>query len=163
MRIGHGYDVHVLASGRKLVLGGVEISHTRGLAGHSDADVLIHAVCDACLGAAGLGDIGRHFPDSDPRYRGIDSRKLLRAVKALIEAAGWRVANLDSTIVAQAPKLAPHLPAMAANLAADLGIAVSQVNVKATTTEKLGFAGREEGIAAHAVVLLAPVVEIRND
>jgi 2-C-methyl-D-erythritol 2,4-cyclodiphosphate synthase len=158
MRIGHGYDVHQLVAGRELVLGGVKIPHAKGLLGHSDADVLIHAICDACLGAAGLGDIGRHFPDSDPRYKGIDSRKLLRHVAALLEEREWRVENVDSTIVAQAPKLAPHIPAMTANLAADLGIAASQVNVKATTTEKLGFAGREEGIAAHAVVLLQRIV-----
>ncbi|MEK6770168.1 MAG: 2-C-methyl-D-erythritol 2,4-cyclodiphosphate synthase [Pseudomonadota bacterium] len=155
MRVGHGYDVHALAAGRRLVLGGVEIPHTRGLLGHSDADVLIHAVCDACLGAAALGDIGRHFPDTDPTYRDIDSRRLLRAVRDKLLAAGWRVSNIDATIVAQAPMLAPHLPAMTANLAADLGVDVGQVNVKATTTEKLGFAGREEGIAVHAVALIA--------
>jgi len=154
MRIGHGYDVHALVAGRRLVLGGVDIPHTKGLLGHSDADVLIHAICDACLGAAALGDLGRHFPDSDPRYKGIDSRKLLRTVRAKIEESGWLVSNLDSTIVAQAPRFAPHIPAMVANIAADLGIAESQVNVKATTTERLGFAGREEGIAAYAVVLL---------
>lgn len=158
MRIGHGYDVHQLVSGRDLILGGVKIPHAKGLLGHSDADVLIHAICDACLGAAGLGDIGRHFPDSDPRYRGIDSRKLLRHVATLLEEREWQVGNVDSTIIAQAPKLAPHIPTMAVNIAADLGIAASQVNVKATTTEKLGFAGREEGIAAHAVVLLGRVV-----
>lgn len=158
MRVGQGYDVHQLVAGRDLILGGVKVPHTKGLLGHSDADVLIHAICDACLGAAGLGDIGRHFPDSDPRYQGIDSRKLLRHVRALLEEREWRVENVDSTIVAQAPKLAPHLPQMGANIAADLGIAASQVNVKATTTEKLGFAGREEGIAAHAVVLLSPFV-----
>jgi len=158
MRVGQGYDVHQLVAGRDLVLGGVKVPHSKGLLGHSDADVLIHAVCDACLGAAGLGDIGRHFPDSDPRYRGIDSRKLLRHVRTLLAERDWRVENVDSTIVAQAPKLAPHLPQMAANIAADLEIAASQVNVKATTTEKLGFAGREEGIAAYAVVLLSPFV-----
>ena len=158
MRVGQGYDVHQLVAGRDLILGGVKVPHTKGLLGHSDADVLIHAICDACLGAAGLGDIGRHFPDSDPRYQGIDSRKLLRHVRALLEEREWRVENVDSTIVAQAPKLAPHLPQMVANIAADLGIAASQVNVKATTTEKLGFAGREEGIAAYAVVLLSPFV-----
>jgi len=163
MRIGHGYDVHALAAGRRLVLGGVEISHSKGLLGYSDADVLLHAICDACLGAAGLGDIGRHFPDSDPQYAGIDSRKLLRAVGAQLEEAGWRIGNLDSTIIAQAPKLSPHIPAMIANIAADLGMALSQVNVKATTTEKLGFAGREEGIAAHAVVLLVPAVDMTGD
>jgi len=158
MRVGQGYDVHQLVAGRDLILGGVKVPHTKGLLGHSDADVLIHAICDACLGAAGLGDIGRHFPDSDPRYQGIDSRKLLRHVRALLEEREWRVENVDSTIVAQAPRLAPHLPQMVANIAADLGIAASKVNVKATTTEKLGFAGREEGIAAYAVVLLSPFV-----
>jgi 2-C-methyl-D-erythritol 2,4-cyclodiphosphate synthase len=157
MRIGHGYDVHALAAGRRLVLGGVEIPHAKGLLGHSDADVLIHAVCDACLGAAALGDIGRHFPDTDATYKGIDSRRLLREVASKLKAAGWRVSNLDATIIAQAPKLAPHLPAMAANLAADLGIEPGRVNVKATTTEKLGFAGREEGIAAEAVVMIEPI------
>lgn len=157
MRIGHGYDVHALVEGRCLVLGGVEVSHTKGLHGHSDADVLIHAVCDACLGAAALGDIGRHFPDTDAKYKGIDSRQLLCAVAAKLKTAGWRVSNIDATIIAQAPKLAPHLPAMAANLAADLGIESGQVNVKATTTEKLGFAGREEGIAAHAVALIGRI------
>lgn len=157
MRIGQGYDVHQLVAGRDLVLGGVKIPHTKGLLGHSDADVLLHAICDACLGAAGLGDIGRHFPDSDPRYKGIDSRRLLREVRARIAAEGWRLLNLDSTIVAQAPKLAPHIPAMIANIAEDFGIAANRINVKATTTEQLGFAGREEGIAAYAVVLLEPV------
>ncbi len=154
MRIGHGYDVHQLVAGRALILGGVKIPHAKGLLGHSDADVLIHAVCDACLGAAGLGDIGRHFPDSDARYKNIDSRLLLRDVCASLKQHGWRVENIDSTLVVQAPKLAPHLPAMAQNIATDLEIALTSVNVKATTTEKLGFAGREEGIAAHAVVLL---------
>jgi len=154
MRIGHGYDVHQFAVGRELVLGGVKIPHAKGLLGHSDADALIHAVCDACLGAAALGDIGRHFPDTDPRYKNIDSRKLLRQVMDTVMSKGWRVANVDCTIVAQAPRLAPYLDAMAANIAADLGVAAERVNIKATTTEKLGFAGREEGIAAHAVVLL---------
>lgn len=154
IRVGHGYDVHPLVRGRRLVLGGVVVAHDRGLAGHSDADALIHAVCDACLGAAALGDIGRHFPDSDARYKDIDSRELLRAVRVCLGAKGWDVGNVDATIVAQAPRLAAHLPQMAANLAADLGVTVQQVNVKATTTERLGFAGREEGIAAHAVVLL---------
>jgi len=156
MRIGHGYDVHRLVAGRDLVLGGVRIPHDKGLLGHSDADALIHAICDACLGAAGLGDIGRHFPDSEAQYKDIDSRVLLRKVKAQLDIRGYRVANVDSTIVAQAPKLAPYVEQMAANLAADLGIERDQVNVKATTTEGLGFAGREEGIAAHAVVLLMP-------
>lgn len=157
MRIGHGYDVHPLVAGRDLILGGVKIPHSKGLLGHSDADVLIHAVCDACLGAAGLGDIGRHFPDTDAQYKDIDSRILLRRVRASLKQRGWRVENIDSTLIAQAPKLAPHLIAMAQNIATDLGIAVTGVNVKATTTEKLGFAGREEGIAAHAVVLLGEI------
>jgi 2-C-methyl-D-erythritol 2,4-cyclodiphosphate synthase len=156
MRIGHGYDVHAFATDRKLILGGVEIAHPRGLAGHSDADVLLHAVCDALLGAAALGDIGRHFPDSDPSYRGIDSRKLLRHVVALLDERGWRVGNVDATLIAQAPKMAPHIEAMRGNLAADLGIGIEAVNVKATTTEHLGFAGREEGIAAEAVCLILP-------
>jgi len=163
MRIGHGYDVHALATGRDLILGGVKIPHARGLEGHSDADVLIHAICDACLGAAGLGDLGRHFPDTDSRYKGIDSRELLRQVKNKLEEQGWWVENLDSTIVAQAPKLAAYIPQMIANLAADLDIASEQINVKATTTERLGFAGREEGIAAHAVVLLSRVVDTSGD
>lgn len=154
MRVGHGYDVHALVAGRDLILGGVKIPHAKGLAGHSDADALIHAVCDACLGAAGLGDIGRHFPDSDAQYKNIDSRILLRRVKDAIAAKGWKVANVDATIVAQAPKLAPYMSQMKQNLAADLGIPADSVNIKAGTTEKMGFAGREEGIAAHAVVLL---------
>lgn len=154
MRVGHGYDVHQLVAGRELVIGGERIAHEKGLLGHSDADVLIHAICDACLGAAGLGDIGRHFPDSDPAYKGIDSRVLLRRVRDALSERGWRVGNVDSTVVAQRPKLAPHLAQMIANLAADLEIEPGRINVKATTTEKLGFAGREEGIAAHAVVLI---------
>ena len=154
IRIGHGYDVHPLVAGRDLILGGVKIPHSKGLHGHSDADVLIHAICDACLGAAGLGDIGRHFPDTDPQYKNIDSRKLLRKVKEAIAERGWKIANVDSTLVAQAPRIAPHLPRMIQNIAADLGITPESVNIKATTTEKLGFAGREEGIAAHAVALL---------
>jgi 2-C-methyl-D-erythritol 2,4-cyclodiphosphate synthase len=154
IRVGHGYDVHQLVAERALVIGGVRIAHEKGLLGHSDADVLIHAVCDACLGAAGLGDIGRHFPDSDPAFRGIDSRVLLRRVHDLLKEHRWRVGNVDSTVVAQHPKLAPHLVQMVANLASDLEIDAERVNVKATTTEKLGFAGREEGIAAHAVVLI---------
>ena len=159
MRVGHGYDVHQLVAGRDLMLGGVKILHSKGLLGHSDADVLLHAICDACLGAAGLGDLGRHFPDSDPRYKDIDSRDLLRQVEALLDERGWRLENVDSTIIAQTPRLAPHIPAMVANIAADLGISADCVNVKATTTEKLGFAGREEGIAAHAVVLLVSIAE----
>lgn len=154
MRIGHGYDVHPLVSGRDLILGGVKIPHPKGLQGHSDADVLIHAICDACLGAAGLGDIGRHFPDSDAQYKNIDSRKLLRKVKEAVAEKGWKIANVDSTVVAQAPKLASYISQMVANISADLGIPADHVNIKATTTEKLGFAGREEGIAAHAVALL---------
>lgn len=154
MRIGHGYDVHALAAGRDLILGGVKIPHAKGLLGHSDADVLIHAVCDACLGAAGLGDIGRHFPDSDPQYKNIDSRVLLRKVNAAIQAKGWKISNLDATLIAQAPRLAPYMEQMKLNLSSDLSIPVDSVNIKASTTEKLGFAGREEGIAAHAVVLL---------
>jgi 2-C-methyl-D-erythritol 2,4-cyclodiphosphate synthase len=154
MRIGQGFDAHALVAGRKLVLGGVVVPYERGLAGHSDADVLVHAVCDALLGAAGLGDIGAHFPDSDPRYKDIDSRKLLRDVARLLKERGLKAANVDATIIAQAPKLAPHVPAMCANLAADLGIARDAVNVKAKTTEKLGFVGRGEGIAAEAVALV---------
>lgn len=157
MRIGHGYDVHQLVPGRELVLGGVKIPHAKGLLGHSDADVLIHAICDACLGATGLGDIGRYFPDTDRQFKNIDSRALLRRVRDMLAGLGWRVANVDSTIIAQAPKLAPHIPAMVANIASDLGVETNAVNVKATTTEKLGFAGREEGIAAHAVALLATI------
>lgn len=155
MKVGQGFDAHALVAGRRLVIGGVEIPHAKGLAGHSDADVLIHAVCDALLGAAGLGDIGAHFPDSDPRYRDIDSRKLLREVARLLKERGLKPVNVDATIIAQAPRLAPHVPAMCANLAADLGIARDAVNVKAKTTEKLGFVGRGEGIAAEAVALLS--------
>jgi len=158
MKIGHGFDAHALVAGRKLVIGGVAIAHEKGLAGHSDADVLIHAVCDALLGAAGLGDIGSHFPDGDARYKDIDSRRLLREVARLLEERGLRAANVDATIIAQAPKMAPHIPAMRANLAADLGIAPDAVNVKAKTTEKLGFVGRGEGIAAEAVALLVETV-----
>lgn len=154
MRVGQGFDVHQLVAGRKLVIGGVEIAHEKGLLGHSDADVLLHAICDALLGAAALGDIGRHFPDSDARYKGIDSRELLRHVAALVKDKGYRVGNVDATIIAEAPRMAPHIPKMCANIAADLGIAVGLVNVKATTTEKLGFAGRGEGIAAQAVCLI---------
>ena len=153
-RIGHGFDVHQLVRGRALMIGGVKIDHPRGLLGHSDADVLLHAICDALLGAAGMGDIGKHFPDSDARYKGIDSRALLRQVAAKIGAAGFVVGNVDSTIIAQAPKMAPHISSMVANIAADLGVDVSRVNVKATTTEQLGFTGRGEGIAAGAVCLL---------
>lgn len=157
MRIGHGYDVHRLVAERKLVLGGVEIPHELGLLGHSDADVLLHALCDALLGALGLGDIGQHFPDSDARYRGIASTRLLEQVTALTAAEGYRIANLDTTIVAQQPKLAPYIEQMARNIATTCAVERSCVNVKATTTEKLGFAGRGEGIEAHAVVLLQPL------
>lgn len=154
MRIGHGYDVHRFGNGEELVLGGVHIPYERGLEAHSDGDVLIHAVCDALLGAIGQGDIGKHFPDTDAANANIDSRLLLRSVMQLVREAGWELANLDATLIAQAPRMAPHIVAMRENLAADMGAASAQVNVKATTTEKLGFAGREEGIAAHAVVLL---------
>src|SRR5258706_15473190 len=154
MRIGQGFDVHALVTGRKLVLGGVEIKHDRGLLGHSDADVLLHAVCDALLGAAALGDIGKHFPDSDPKYKGIDSRSLLRQVAAMLRGHGRRVVNVDATIIAEAPRMAPHIPKMVANIATDLGMDRRDVNVKATTTEKLGFTGRGEGIAAQAICLI---------
>ena len=152
IRIGHGYDAHRLAAGAKLVLGGVAVEFDRGLAAHSDGDVLIHALCDALLGAAGLGDIGRHFPDTNPELAGIDSRILLRRVAGLLDERGFRVVNADVTVIAQAPKLASYLPGMRANLAVDLGIEPAAVNVKATTTEGMGFSGRGEGIAAHAVV-----------
>jgi 2-C-methyl-D-erythritol 2,4-cyclodiphosphate synthase len=154
MRIGHGYDVHRFGSGDVVVLGGVQIAHDQGLVAHSDGDVLIHAVCDALLGAIGQGDIGQHFPDTDPANRGIDSRVLLRQVMQLVHRAGWVLGNLDATLIAQAPRMAPHIKAMQENLAADMASTAPQVNVKATTTEGLGFAGRQEGIAAHAVVLL---------
>ena len=154
MRIGQGFDTHALVKGRKLVVGGVAIPHSKGLAGHSDADVLIHAICDALLGAASLGDIGAHFPETDPRFKNIDSRKLLYAVRQLLRDRGWHVVNVDATIIAQAPRMAPHIPAMRANLAADLGVDPESVNIKAKTTEKLGFVGRGEGIAAEAVALI---------
>lgn len=154
MRIGHGYDVHRLTEGRALVLGGVKIPSRRGLLGHSDADVLLHAVMDALLGAAGLGDIGRHFPDTDPAYAGISSVKLLRAVGDMITACGYRVSNLDVTMIAQSPKLKDYIPGMEANIASTLGIEKGRVNVKATTEERLGFTGREAGMACHAVCLL---------
>ena len=153
-RIGHGYDVHCLVEGRKLILGGVDIPWERGLLGHSDADVLLHAIADAILGAIGEGDIGRHFPDTDPRYKGADSLKLLGHVMGLADGRGYRLGNLDATIVAQRPKLAPFIGQMRDTIAAVLGAEADRVNVKATTTEKLGFAGREEGIAAYAVALL---------
>ncbi len=153
-RIGHGFDVHAFAPQRKLIVGGVDIPHPFGLAGHSDADVLLHAICDALLGAAALGDIGRHFPDTDARYRNIDSRELLRAVAGLLAERGYCLTNLDCTIIAQAPRMAPHIEMMRQHIAADLGAEIGAVNVKATTTEKLGFTGRGEGIAAEAVCLL---------
>ena len=154
LRIGQGFDVHALVKGRKLVIGGVEIPYERGLAGHSDADVLLHAVCDALIGAAGLGDIGVHFPDTDEKYRGIDSRKLLREVGRLLATQGWSAVNIDATIIAQAPQMARHIPAMRQHIAADIGIAVDAVNIKAKTAERLGFIGRGEGIAAEAIALI---------
>jgi 2-C-methyl-D-erythritol 2,4-cyclodiphosphate synthase len=156
-RIGQGYDCHALQAGRPLIIGGVTIPHKTGLLGHSDADVLLHAIIDALFGAAALGDIGRHFSDTDAQFAGADSRKLLREAVRLIGAAGYAVGNIDSTIIAQAPKMAPHIPQMVAQIAADCGIAVNQVNVKAKTNEKLGYLGREEGIAAEAVALLFPL------
>ena len=158
-RIGQGYDTHALVAGRRLVLGGVEIPHDRGLLGHSDADALLHAITDALIGAAGLGDIGRHFPDTDPRYAGADSRVLLRAAFDLVESHGWSVVNVDATIVAQAPKMAQHIPAMVRHIAEDLEVQPSAINVKAKTAERLGPEGRGESISAQAVVLLASRVE----
>jgi len=154
IRVGHGFDVHAFVANRKLIVGGVDIPYELGLAGHSDADVLLHAISDALLGAAGLGDIGRHFPDSDAAFAGIDSRILLRRVAEQLHERGWRVGNVDATVIAQAPKMAPHIARMTAHIADDLGIAIDRVNVKATTTEKLGFTGRGEGIAAEAVCLI---------
>ena len=154
MRIGHGYDVHRLVPDRKLILGGVEISHETGLLGHSDADVLTHAVMDALLGARALGDIGKHFPDTDPRYKGADSLRLAEHVRDLVNTDGWRIGNLDVTILAQAPKLAPHIPQMRQNLARVLELDVDRISVKATTEEKLGFTGEKLGMAVHAVALL---------
>jgi len=154
MRIGQGYDVHALVAGRKLMMGGVEIPHDKGLAGHSDADVLLHAICDALLGAASLGDIGMHFPDTDPKYEASNSRTLLKEVGKKIAAQGYRIINIDCTIVAQAPRMAPHVARMIGNIAADLGLKPAAVSVKATTTEKLGYIGRGEGIAAQAIALI---------
>lgn len=154
LRVGQGFDVHALVEGRPLIIGGVTIPYHLGLLGHSDADVLLHAVTDALLGAAGLGDIGRHFPDTDAQWKGADSRVLLRGAMASVRAAGWQVLNVDATVIAQAPKILPHAPAMVANIAEDLGIETGQVNIKGKTTEKLGFTGRGEGIAAQAVALL---------
>ena len=157
MRIGHGFDVHRLVEGRKLILGGVDIPHKKGLLGHSDADVLLHALCDAILGALAVGDIGKHFPDTDPAFKGIDSRKLVRHVVALMMDKGYGLANLDATILCQQPKLAPHIAQMCQYIAQDCQVEPGQVNVKATTTETLGFEGRGEGISAHAVVLLQKI------
>ena len=154
IRIGHGYDVHAFGDGDKIVIGGVVIPHQRGLIAHSDGDVLLHALCDALLGAAALGDIGKHFPDSDMQYRNIDSRALLRMVYAKLNQLGWKLANADMTIVAQAPRMATYIPRMVETIATDLQADLSQINVKATTTERLGFTGREEGIACYAVVLI---------
>ena len=154
MRIGQGFDAHAFKEGGRLVLGGVEIPHSHSLAAHSDGDVVLHALCDALLGAAGLGDIGQHFPDTDPAYKGIDSRKLLAQVMHLLRARRWRVGNADLTVIAQAPKLAPYRDQMSAVIAQDLRVSVHEVNIKATTTEQMGFTGRREGIAALAVVLL---------
>lgn len=153
-RIGQGFDVHALVEGRPLILGGVTIPYARGLLGHSDADALLHAICDALLGAAALGDIGRHFPDTDPAFAGADSRVLLREAMAAVRAAGFEVVNVDATIICERPKILPHVAQMVANIAADLGVAASAINIKGKTTEKLGFAGRGEGIAAQAVALL---------
>ena len=154
MRIGHGYDVHAFGAGDAVVLGGVQIPWERGLIAHSDGDVVLHALCDALLGAAGLGDIGRHFPDTDPAFSDADSRMLVRAVVAQLDEAGWTVVNVDLTVIAQNPRLSEHIDGMRERIAADLRVVVGRVNVKATTTEKLGFVGREEGIASHAVALL---------
>lgn len=156
MRIGHGYDVHAFMEGDAIILGGVKIPHTHAFKAHSDGDVLIHAICDALLGACALGDIGKHFPDTSSDYKNIDSRILLRHVFKLVQEKGYKIGNLDGTIIAQAPKMAPHINAMRANLATDLNCTIDQINVKATTTEKLGFEGRKEGISCHAVVLLLP-------
>ncbi|MGB4812183.1 MAG: 2-C-methyl-D-erythritol 2,4-cyclodiphosphate synthase [Methylophilaceae bacterium] len=157
IRIGHGFDVHALVVGRKCIIGGVEIAHDKGLAGHSDADVLLHAICDALLGAAALGDIGKHFPPSDMRYQGINSRELLKHVVGLLREKGFTVSNLDATVICEAPKLSPHTAQMCANIAADCQVDILQINVKATTTEKLGFTGRGEGIAAEAVCLIQSI------
>lgn len=156
-RIGHGFDVHALVTGRPCIIGGVDIPHSKGLDGHSDADVLLHAICDALLGAAALGDIGKHFPPSDMRYKGIDSRALLRHVVDMLIRHGFKVGNIDATVICEAPRLGPHTPRMCDYIAADCQISIGQVNIKATTTEKLGFTGRGEGIAAEAVVLIFAV------
>ena len=157
IRIGHGFDVHAFGDGDHVMLGGVRVPHVRGIVAHSDGDVVLHALCDAMLGALALGDIGRHFPDTDERYRGVDSRVLLRATRELLAQSGWRVVNIDSTISAQRPKMAPHIPAMIANIAADLQIPEGAVSVKAKTGERLGFVGREEGISTQAVALIEQI------
>ena len=157
IRIGHGFDVHALVAGRKCIIGGVEIAHEKGLDGHSDADVLLHAVCDALLGAAALGDIGKHFPPTDDSYKNADSRDLLRCVVAILKNKNYAVNNIDATVICEAPKLSPHTAQMCANIAADCNVDVSQVNIKATTTEKLGFTGRGEGIAAEAVCTILAI------
>jgi 2-C-methyl-D-erythritol 2,4-cyclodiphosphate synthase len=154
MRIGHGFDAHALVAGRRLIIGGVVIPFEQGLAGHSDADVLLHAICDALLGAAALGDLGRHFPDSDPRFEGVDSRSLLREAARMLASNGFMIVNIDALIIAEQPKMAPHIPAMVKNIALDLGLSSRDVNVKAKTTERLGYIGRGEGIAAEAVALI---------
>lgn len=159
IRIGHGFDVHALVNGRKCIIGGVDIPHKKGLDGHSDADVLLHAICDALLGAAALGDIGQHFPPGDMRYQGIDSRELLRQAVALIDAKNYAVNNIDATVICEAPKLSAYTEQMCINIASDCNVSVSQINVKATTTEKLGFTGRGEGIAAEAVCLIKALKE----
>jgi 2-C-methyl-D-erythritol 2,4-cyclodiphosphate synthase len=158
-RIGQGYDCHRLVAGRKLILGGVDIPHHMGLLGHSDADALLHAITDAILGAAALGDIGKHFPDTDPEFKGADSRALLREAAKRVKATGYDIGNIDATIIAQRPKMAPHIPAMVENIAEDLGVSVGQVNIKAKTNEKMGYLGREEGINADAVALLIRACE----
>ena len=164
IRVGQGCDIHALVPGRRMILGGVDIAHHAGLLGHSDADALLHAITDALLGAAALGDIGRHFPDTDARYRGADSRQLLRATVELLAAAGWRVGNVDATIIAQQPKMAPYLPQLVANIAADLQVPAGCVNIKAKTAERLGFVGRTEGVATEAVVLISRApLEDRGD
>ena len=163
MRIGQGYDIHALVAGRALIIGGVTIPHDKGLQGHSDADVLLHAICDALIGAAALGDIGKHFPDTDPRYKGADSRVLLRAVVQLLHGNLYRIVNVDCTVIAQAPKLAPYIEAMRRNIADDLDIAFEDINVKAKTAEHLGSLGRKEGIAAQAVALIRAVEQSGGD
>lgn len=162
IRIGQGFDVHAFAFERRLIIGGVEIAHERGLAGHSDADVLLHAICDALLGAAGLGDIGQHYPDSDPKWADVNSRQLLRETVERVAAKGFCIFNIDATILAEAPRMAPHIPRMVANISEDIGILESAINIKATTTERLGFVGRAEGIAAQAVCLIGAAEAVKG-